>query len=229
MVERLVDKTAEEQFDLSGRRVVRDVRPLTVTNSTPADLAKAGLAQLPIGLYKGALAFWDLDKANNQPLVLAEQQHILGILDGRQATYDLVTLAITLAEAIGTIHTGSLTVPAGQVWYVNAVTMTIPASGGANSVTGQWFCSLWTDRVNANPVGQPFAPAVYAPGVLGGANIDEFGPWTTLLAVTNKPPLLRLPAGTILTFVAINVVAVAAATVAATLAINGFVGKQLVA
>jgi hypothetical protein len=217
-----------------GRQRVEDHRitPLTtITSLTPAAVvpnpSTAGV--IPVGNYKGVPAFWDLDKAVNQPLIWAEQQHILGILDGRQANYDLINLAITLAEAIGTIHTGTLTVPAGQVWYVNAITMTVPASGGANAVTGQWFCSLWTDRVNANAAGQPFQAAAFNPGVLGGANLDEFGPWTTLLAVANKPPLLRLPAGAIITFVAINTVAVAAATVAATLVVNGFMGRQLVA
>ena len=213
------------------RPVNHTVQPLTTISSlTPAGVipnaTSAGV--IPVGNYKGVPAFWDLDKAVNQPLVNVEQQHILGILDGRQANYDLINLAITLAEAIGTTHTGTLTVPAGQVWYVNAITMTIPASGGANQITGQWFCSLWTDRVNANANGQPYQAAAYNPGVLGGNQIDEFGSWTTLLAVTNKTPLLRLPAGAILTFIAINTVAVAAATVAATLTVNGFVGKPLV-
>jgi len=203
----------------------------TLTTITPGQaVAQMGWSPtVPIGNYKGALAFLDLDKLGNQPLVWAEQLHILGILDGREEDYDLQTLAVAAAEAIGTVHTGALTVPAGEVWYINAVVLTLPASGGANIVTGNWRCSLWTDRVAAAVAGQTFHPADVTFGVGGGVQTDEFGVIQVLFNINNKPAVLRAPAGTIFTATVTNTVAVAAAAVNATLQLHGFKGKALVA
>ncbi len=210
-----------------------EVSPLqTLTSITPAQStdgrASGSLGFLPIGNFKGNAAFLDLDKLANQPLVLAEQLNILGILDGREEDYDLQTLAVTLAEAIGTVHTGTLTVPAGEVWYVNAIATTIPASGGANIITANWRCSLWTDRLAASTAGQPFHAAAINFGVGGGTQWDEFGTIPILWAATNKPQALRLPAGSILTVTFINTTAAAAATVNCTFQVYGYVGKMLV-
>ena len=224
--------------DAVGKRTVVDksVKPMsttTLTNLTPA-LVTSGtpytqLGNLPIGYYKGAAAFWDLDLAVNQPNVAAERAHILGNLDGREEDYDLQTLAVTLAEAIGTTHTATLTVPAGEVWFVNSVLTTIPASGGANVIIANWWCSLWTDRVAAGAAGQPFHPVAFNFGAGGGAQQDEFQAPGPVWLITNKSVELRLPAGTILTVIFINTVAVAAATVAATFQLYGWIGKTLVA
>lgn len=219
MVKKLVDKT---------------MRPLTTLSSlTPADvtasLATGAMGILPIGNYKGAAAFWDLDKQVNQPLITAEEKHILGILDGREEDYDLQTLAITAAEAIGTIHTGTLTVPTGEVWFVIFALTTIPASGGANVITANWSCSLWTDRVAAAVTGQPFHPVAFNFGVGGGVQGDEFTPAGPVWANTNKHVALRAPAGTVFSVVFINAGALAAATVAGTFQLFGYLGKPLVA
>ena len=228
----------EEEEVAVGKQSVVDkaIKPMsttTLTNLTPA-LVTSGtpytqLGSLPIGYYKGAAAFWDLDLAVNQPNVLAERQHILGNLDGREEDYDLQTLAITLAEAIGTAHVATLTVPAGEVWFVNSVLTTIPASGGANVITANWNCSLWTDRVGTAAAGQPFHPVPFNFGVGGGAQQDEFQAPGPVWLITNKSVELRLPAGTIITVSFLNTVAVAAATVAATFQLYGWVGKTLVA
>lgn len=219
---------------MGATRVIDNtVRPLTtITSIAPAgvipDVSRAGV--IPVGNYKGVPAFWDLDKAVNQPLVWAEQQHILGILDGREEDYDLQTLGITLAEAIGTIHSAALTVPAGQVWYVNCVETIIAASGGANIIEANWRCSLWTDRAaTPSTAGQLFHAANFNFGVGGGTQDDEFSVAPALFAIANKQPLLRLPAGAIVTVTFVNTTAVAAATVNCTFGLHGFIGKLLVA
>jgi len=208
------------------------MRPLTsLTNLTPnqviSNASQAGC--IPVGNYKGSPAFWDLDKAVNQPLVLVEEKYILGILDGRTEDTDLQTQAVTLAEAIGTIHSATLTVPAGEVWFVNAIETVVPASGGANLITANWRCNLWTDLIGALAAGQNFHGADYSPGAGGGTDWAEFNPVTVILAVTNKPVALRLAAGTILTFTFINTVAVSAGTVNCISRVYGYKGKVLVA
>lgn len=226
--------------EMGRQRVVdKTVRPLTTLSSiTPAD-ATGGvninqLGNLPIGNYKGVPAFWDLDKAVNQPLILAEMHHILGIIAGREEDYDLQTLGIVAAEAIGTAHTANLTIPTGEVWFLNSVQTTIPASGGANIITANWYCSLWTDRVGALGFGQPFHAANMNtlpgdPGAAGGVWQDEFQPAGPVWQVTSKSVPLRLPAGTIITVQFINTTALAAAAVNATFQLFGWIGRTLVA
>jgi len=144
--------------------VDKTVRPLTtLTNLTPASvtggIAVSALGRLPIGVYKGVAAFFDLDKLANQPLVQAEQQHIMGILSGREAAYDLANVAIAAADPIGTAHLGVITVPTGEIWYVNAVEGFSPANGALAQVGYNWYCSMWTDRVGSLGHGQPFHTA----------------------------------------------------------------------
>ena len=214
--------------------VDKSISPLQLTSLTPASVTQGRAANqwgiIPIGAYKGAAAFFDLDKMANQPLVWAEQQHILGILDGREEDYDLQTLATIAAEAIGTVHTAQLTVPAGVVWFLNAVELVVPASGGGNAITANWRCSLWPDRsLVPCPNGQAFHPADYNPGAGGGTQWDEFGVICLAWAVDNKQSLLRLPAGAVLTVTFTNTLAVAAAAVNCIFRVYGFIGKLLVA
>lgn len=219
-----------------GERKLKDMtmRPLTtLTNLTPgmvtAGLNVNALGRLPLGNYKGAVAFWDLDLAVVQPLVYAEQLHILGIVDGREEDYDLQTLTITVAEAAGTAHIAQLAVPTGEVWFLNNILTTIAASGGANIITANWYCSIWTDRIGALGYGQPFHAAAFDFGVGGGAQLDEYSPPAPLWLVTNKQVPLRAPAGTIFTVVFTNTGVVAAATVNCTFQLYGWIGKTLVA
>ena len=219
--QKLVDKTI----------VPQEVGALqTLTGLTVAQALQERLGVYLLGGYKGQTVFVDLDKLVNQPMVWAEQQHILGILDGREEDYDLQTLTTTLAEAIGTVHTAQLTVPAGVVWFLNAVELVVPASGGANAYTANWRNSLWTDRAaTPSDAGQAFRAADFNPGVGGGTQWDEFGQIPLLWAPTNKPVSLRLPAGTVLTFSFTNTLAVAAAAVNCIARVYGYVGKLLVA
>ncbi|GAJ13491.1 unnamed protein product, partial [marine sediment metagenome] len=65
---------------------------------------------MPVGDYKGIAAIFDLDLLVKQPLVDAEQKHILGILDGRLEGYDLRTLTFAIDAPAGTPLAGTLTV-----------------------------------------------------------------------------------------------------------------------
>ncbi len=227
----------------------KTIRPLTtLTNLTPgmvtAGLNINALGRLPMGNYKGAVAFWDLDKAVNQPLVQAEPAYIDGILSGREAGYDLVTVTIAAAAIATTRGSGAITVPTGELWYVNAISMSCPGDAVAG-FTMNWHVDFWTDRVGALGFGQPFhspahalANAVDPTNVLtthvapgGGAinHLDEFGPIATAWNIANKVPLLRLPAGTVITFTVLTDTGAAAVATACTLGVFGAMGKILVA
>jgi len=222
------------------KRVVKTISPLQLTSLTPASVTQGRATNswgvITIGSYKGAAAFFDLDKLANQPLVNAELQYILGILDAREEAYDLRTLTIPIASPAGFAMTGALTVPAGVVWYINAVRMFVPFDATAG-VTVNWHCSLWTDRAAVpSTAGQPFRSAAEALAVTncppGGPNLvqlDEFGPIATAWLITNKVPLLRLPAGIIITFTVLVDTAPATAAIACTLGLYGAIGKTLVA
>ena len=210
------------------------MRPLqTLSSLTPAavtgGVAVSNLGNIPLGAYKGGIAFWDLDKAVNQPLVAAEQAHILGILDGRLEGLDLVTVTIPLGGAVNSNIRGRLTVPAGEVWFVSAVKTVTPADS-TGSAYAYWRCNLWADYGTiADPDGLNFNATQYN-GAGGVTTYDEFGPWTTLVAVTNKTSLLRLPAGAKVTLdVTCKTGIWAAGSGVNTLQLFGFRGKALVA
>ncbi|MFC1910564.1 hypothetical protein ACFLXC_04690 [Chloroflexota bacterium] len=205
--------------------------PLQLSGMTPAQAMQNRLAVYLLGGYKGQTAFVDLDKLVNEPLVKVEQQHILGILNGAHEGRDLITVNIALGAAVGLYH-GELTVPAGAVYYLNAVHMFLEDEGVATNLLGNWRVTIWPDPAAVpNPAGQPFHAAGVACPAAGGDidQYDEFGPWTTLLAIQNKTPLLRLPAGTVVTFEVATAAAVTTAALACTLALHGFIGKRLLA
>ncbi len=245
MEQKTIDLSDPSEGDMGKQRVVdKSIRPMTttLTTLTPA-LVTSGrsygdIGVLPVGYYKGAAAFWDLDLAVNQPNVVAEQQYILGILDGREEDYDLQTLTLPLLAVAGTALTGTLTVPTGELWYVNCIRLDCPGDATAG-FTLNWFCSLWTDRIGAVAAGQPFrtaAMALASAGIAthtiagGGAiqQLDEFGEIATAWAVTNKTPLLRLPAGAILTFTVLSDTAAPTVATACTLSVHGAMAKVLV-
>jgi len=213
----------------------KTVRPLTsLTNLTPAavtgGIAINALGRLPIGVYKGAAAFWDLDKAVNQPLVVAEQQHILGILDGRENAYDLANIVVPALDPVGTPHVGIITVPAGELWYVNAVQGFSPANGAGSQVGFNWYCSMWTDRVGALGLGQPFHGAEQVSAINTPQTIvDDFHYVGAAWAVTNKPVMLRLPAGTVLTAIFSTRTLAGTPAIGCTFSVFGYMAKILVA
>jgi len=204
------------------------VQGLQAGTYTVAQIQAMFPGYIPLGDFKGYGALYDIDLQVKQPLVWAEQLHILGILDGRLEDHDLQTVTIPLAAAVGAIVTGELIVPSGEVWFINAVRMVSPADDGG-SPTMNWHCSLWTDpAATPSAFGQPFHAAAinFTPG--GGTQWDEFGIPATVWDAGNKPMMLRLPAGTVITFVVTNTVAVATGAMACTLGLFGSIGKSLV-
>ena len=204
------------------------VKALMAGSITTAQAQAMYSGVIPIGDYKGIAAILDIDLLVKQPLVWAEQLHILGILDGRLAGHDLVTVTIPLGALANAALTGTLTVPEDEVWYVNAVRMITPADNGG-SPTVNWHCSLWPDPAATPSVfGQPFhaVPINFTPG--GGTQWDEFGIPATIWDATNKPMMLRLPGGTVITFTVVNTGAGALGAMACTLALFGSIGKSLI-
>jgi len=203
------------------------IKPLTsLSNLTPNQVIpnaySAGV--IPVGNYKGAPAFWDLDKAVNQPLVAAEQLHILGNIDGAGAT-GLATMTMPVAVA-GTIVSATITVPAGQVWFINAVVGTCVADA-TGTVIYNWRCSLFTDAAG-NALGGVYHTAWLATPL--APQNDEFSAIATVFNIANKPVLLRLPAGTTITGQLMNAAGAAATTgVVGTMQLYGFIGRTLVA
>lgn len=213
-----------------GRQNIIDktIRPLTtITNITPAgviaDATRAGV--IPVGNYKGVPAFWDLDKAVNQPLVLAEQLHILGNIDGAGVN-GLVAMTMVATSIAGTLVGGTITVPAGQVWFINAVVGTC-AADATGTIVYNWRCSLFADAL-ANVLGGVYHTAWLATPL--APQNDEFTTIAVVFNIANKPTLLRLPAGTTITGQLLNAAGAAAATgVVGTMQLFGYIGKQLVA
>lgn len=219
--ERPADKTGQ------GDRPLRGLTTLVGLN--PAQALSAGWGKVLVGAFRGGLAFQDLDAAVKQPLALAEQLHILGKLDGRQEGYDLKTVTIPLGAVANQPVSGTLTVPAGKVFFLNAIRTTCPASGGANVIAANWRLKNWEDPSPApNTAGQAYYALDLNFGALGGNDVAEFHQEAPFFAVTNSPWTLRLPGGTVMTVTFTNLVAAAGAAVAGTVELFGFVGKPLV-
>lgn len=222
--QKLVDKTVMPQET--------GIMPQQLAGYTVPNALQNRLGAFMIGGYKGQSTFVDLDKLVNEPLVNVEQQHILGILGGREEGYDLQTLTPVVDDAIGTAYSASITVPVGQVWYISAVRTILDTTAAAQGLIGNWRCSLWPDRAaTPNPAGQSFHPAAGLVQAAGGTTtwLDEFGPIATTWLLTNNAPLLRLPAGASITFTLVTTTAPVDVAVASTLSLFGFVGKRLVA
>ena len=222
--QKLVDKTITPQE--------AGVMPQQLAGMTVAQALQNRLGVYLLGGYKGQTTFVDFDKLVNEPLVDAEMKHILGILDGREEDYDLQTLTPAVGDPIGTSLSGSLTVPAGQVWYINAIRTILNTTAAAQGLVGNWRCSLWADRAaTPNEAGQSFHPVAGLVQAAAGTTtwLDEFGPIATAWQITNKVPLLRLPAGAVITFTLVTTTAIVDLAVANTLQLYGFIGKKLVA
>ncbi len=194
-------------MERNGRQkpVDKGVYPLQLTNVTPADLTSGKPGVVPIGNYKGKAAFWDLDKAVNQPLALAEKAYALDKLDDR----DVVDVKIGAGAAIGATGRDKHTVPAGKVQFINRLVVSAPAAdGGGAFLSVNVRVSIWPDpattpdadgkaywSTDKEPKGTPVTLDLPAQGELG----EE----------------LRLPAGSSITLVAtVKTFALAADTTA---------------
>ncbi len=94
---------------------------------TPVDAIREGRGAFLLGIYRGQIAFVDLDKAVVQPLVAAERLYALDKLDER----DQIAAKIASGSAVGAKARVSLEVPSGEVWFINRIVVTTPAESGA--------------------------------------------------------------------------------------------------
>ncbi len=211
--QKVVDKTIRLQTTLTA------LTPALVTAGQVVGL----LGSLPIGQYKGAAAFWDLNLAVNEPNVLAEQLHILDNIDGAGVD-GIVNVTMPAAAGLGTVVVGTITVPAGEVWFINAVTQTC-AADATGTVTWNWRCSLFPDALG-NALGGTYHTADLATAL--APQVDEFSAIAVVFGVGNKPVALRLPAGTTISG-QLTVTVLAITGVVGTLALNGWKGRPLVA
>ncbi|GAI50603.1 unnamed protein product, partial [marine sediment metagenome] len=83
--------------------------------------------------------------------------------------------------------------------------------------------------------GQPYHLVPVSNTPVGATFDDEFSCIAPIIGgpapaapPTNKPVMLRLPAGTVITFVAINLAVVATAAMVCTGSVFGYIGKSLV-
>jgi hypothetical protein len=236
----LIDKKAIELETISGKKIIRDVRggvEAFSTNVTPAQLINSGKGNFTVGMYRGTLAVLDLDALVNQPLVLAEQAYMLGLLGGLVEGYDLKTVAFAVGNVVGTSLRARITVPANQVWYISNVKVnsTFNASAKLASIDTSWRCSLWPDL--AGPAATPPVAADADGGlgdVLNTGTINAEGTTVSLPSTDFGPgetyPLLRLPAGASITavFTTRNATLEVASAYGGSLALTGYVGKALV-
>ena len=128
-----------------------------VTSMTPDQVTRAGLGLVAIGVYKGQAAFFDLDKLVNQPLALAEKVYALDRIDAR----DIIEATIAAGAAVGSAARTRLTVPSGEVWFLNRLVLISPAESGAG--VGDIV------QVNLRVSKWPY------PDVRGGITIDDDG------------------------------------------------------
>lgn len=218
-MKKLVDKTIDP------------IKALQSGNLTFAQAQQMYNGYIPIGDYKGVAAALDLDALVKQPLVLAEQKNILGILDGRLEGYDLVTVTIPAGAAGTTAPAGQLTIPTGEVWYISTVQLFHPSLGVGNQGGANWHCSLWTDQAAVpSAYGQPFHSAHQISAANSNQTVtDDFWTDAPFLGIGHKDVMLRAPAGTIFTSIFDVAVGTLAAVLAGcTMSLYGFVAKPLV-
>jgi|Deesub1362B_J571_1020462.scaffolds.fasta_scaffold04305_2 hypothetical protein len=207
---------------MGERRIVdKTIKPLQATSLSPDQVTARPANQLgvlPIGVYKGSAAFIDLDKLVNQPLVLAEKAYALDRIDDRDGKQ--VTLGA--GAAVDSSGRERITVPSGEVWFINRIVVSAPAAdGGGAYLSVNIRVSLWPDvattpdedgkaywSADKEPLGTPVTLDLPAQGELG----EE----------------LRLPAGSSITLVATVKGAALAADTTASITLYGRKGKALV-
>jgi hypothetical protein len=181
----------------------------------------------PLGVYDSVTGYWvGLPiQALTEALVWGEQLHIIGNLDGGTEDTDLQTITVAAGAVAGTVVTETLTVPSGEVWFINAVVGTCLADA-TGTIQYNWRCSLFPDAAGS-ALGGVYHTAWLATPL--GPAFDEFSNIATLFAVNNKPVPLRLGPGETISGQLMNAAGAAAATgVAGTMQLFGWKGKYLV-
>ena len=150
--QKLVDKTIVPQE--------KSVMPQQLSGLTVAQALQNRLGLYLLGGYKGQSVFVDLDKLVNQPLVLAEKAYCQDKVDSRNG----VEVTVENGAGVGDVVTGEIAVPAGEVWYLNRLSVVCPAA----DATGSCSFNILVSSFPKTAVGgdKPYLPAnVTAMGV----------------------------------------------------------------
>jgi len=179
---------------------------------------------LTLGYFRGALAFIDLDKQIIQPLVLAERLHSLDRIDDR----DKIEAKIASGAAVGSKASNKITVPTGEVWFINRIVVTRPAESGdgVGAIVQVNFCiSTWKLRAEETALVEG-AGRKYWSANKGTAALDTYT--VDLPAQGEIGEELRLVSGDTITLYAELTGASAGADLVASLTPYGRKGKFLV-
>ncbi len=189
-----------------------------VTSMTPDQVTRAGLGSVAIGVFKGAAAIIDLDKLANQPLAVAEKAYALDRIDAR----DKVEVTLGAGAAVDSTGRETITVPVGEVWFLNRLVASAPAADGGGAYLAVNFrVSFWPDTATTPDAdGKTYWPADKEPK---GTPVT-----LDLPAQGELGEELRLPAGSVINLVATVKTAALAADTTASLTPYGRKGKALV-
>lgn len=173
----------------------------------------------------------------HQLQVLAERENIIGILDGRDAeSHATVTIPNgTVVGAAAATQRSSLTVTAGEVWFVQAVQLHSPAESapGAGEIV---TCNFRTTRVpdtaaTPSALGLPYfggSPADYVWTINDENWYCEFNVGAQLFDFKYIEKPLRLFAGDTITLEAVLTAANAGAALVADMYLYGYKAPALV-
>lgn len=178
--------------------------------------------------YDGSLRILDVG-ALRELEILAEKAHCLRKLDSR----DAITATMPITSPVTTIVTATLTVPAAEVWFIGAITVTSPAdtAGGGDILQCNFRVSRMVDQAaTPSALGQLFwaanqgtAAAETFTAYFAGAEGLVWSAWGDAIPVE----MLRLVAGDTVTLVATMTGVLAGAALASVLTPYGFGGKVL--
>jgi hypothetical protein len=175
--------------------------------------------------FDGSLRILDVG-ALRELEVLAERVHSTGKLDTR----DTVTATIAAASAVGTTATATITVPAGEVWFIHAIVVHVPAQTVGDIVTANFRISRWPDTATTpNTAGLAFWAANVGVGVAADFEAD-FGELPAAFIALGDAigTYLRLEGGDVITLNSVLTGVAAAGALATTLTPYGYKGKLLI-
>ena len=212
--------------------VNKTINPLQLTSLTPAAVTGGTpvnqLGFIPIGNYKGAAAFFDLNLLVNEPLIWAEKQWTQDIVDTRNG---FVAITVPIGTLVGASVTGNITVPAGEIWYLGTHRLLIHQAAAltAGGLVVNFLVSSFPKTLAGADKAYLDAERALA-RTQAQIAAGDFDLTTQFQAGDELGVPLRLVGGDVLTLVAtVATAATVGATITVDLTVYGRVGKSLVA
>ena len=212
--------------------VNKTINPLQLTSLTPAAVTGGTpvnqLGFIPIGNYKGAAAFFDLNLLVNEPLIWAEKQWTQDIVDSRNG---FVTIVVPIGTLAGASVTGTITVPAGAIWYLGTHRLLIHQAAAltAGGLVVNFLVSSFPKTLAGADKAYLDAERALA-RTQAQIAAGDFDLTTQFQAGDELGVPLRLVGGDVLTLVAtVATAATVGAAITVDLTVYGRVGKSLVA